>query len=487
MIDQGAFLHPVRRLALTAGLALAVLGAVAPAVCAQSKDSDGPRSGDVLSPEAGKQRDLAVSIYNDNLALIRDRRRFSLKSGTSELRYTDVAATIEPTSVRLRSTGKRDIEILSQDFRYDLATADRLLERYRDREVEVVTTNDQIKRATLLSYDATSIVLRETPGTVLVMNRAEIRQIALREPTEGLITRPTLLWRIRSSGAGEEPLELSYLANAISWRADYVATLEPSMRSLDLQGWASIENHSGSTFENTKLDLVAGTIHRASSGGPMPMMDRGVAASAKMTEQFQERSFSEYHVYELPQRVTLANDEVKQLGLLDAPGVKSTPRYVYDAQRDDRHVIATVQFANAGGSLARPIPQGTVRLYQKDKDGSLRLIGEDQVPHTAVRDTVRLTIGTAFDVTAERRQTEQQQVTPRVLENSVEITLTNQKAEAIDVAVVEHSWGDWSITESSHKWRKVDATTFEFVVRCPPGKPVTLTYRLQIQTGARGG
>jgi hypothetical protein len=464
---------------------VAIAGALSAATAhAQSKNVT--PSGEVpLSAEAGKQRDLSVSIYNDNLALVRDRRQFSIKNGTSELRFTDVAATTEPTSVRLRPLGKRDIEILSQDFRYDLATADRLLERYLDREVEVVGTNDQLKRGTLLSYDPTSIVLRETPGTVLVMNRAEIRQVALREPAEGLITRPSLVWRIRSNGSGQEPLEVSYLANAISWRADYVATLEPNLKSLDLQGWASIENHSGTTFENTKLDLVAGTIHRAGgSSTPMPMMDRGVgAASAKGFEQFQERSFSEYHVYELPQRVTLANNEVKQLGLLEAKSVKSTPRYVYDGQRDAQHVVSTVQFANSGGSLGVPIPQGIVRLYQKDKDGTLRLVGEDQVSHTAVRDTVRLTIGTAFDVVAERRQTDQQQVTPRVMESSVEIKLTNQKAEAIDVAVVEHTWGDWTITDSSHKWRKVDANTFEFVVRCPPGKPVTVTYRLQIQTG----
>jgi hypothetical protein len=418
------------------------------------------------------------------LALVRDRRQFSIRSGISELRFTDVAATTEPTSVRLRPLGKRDIDILSQDFRYDLATADRLLERYLDRDVEIVSTNDQIKRGTLLSYDPTSIVMRETPGTVLVMNRAEIRQVALREPAEGLITRPSLVWRIRSNGSGQEPLEVSYLANAISWHADYVATLEPNLRTLDLQGWASIENHSGTSFENTKLDLVAGSIHRAGQP-PMPMMDRGVAAAQAKGgfEQFQERSFSEYHVYELPQRVTLANNEVKQLGLLEAKSVRSTPRYVYDGQRDAQHVVSTVQFANSGGNLGVPIPQGIVRLYQKDKDGTLRLVGEDQVSHTAVRDTVRLTIGTAFDVVAERRQTDQQQVTPRVLETAVEIKLTNQKAEAIDVAVVEHSWGDWTITDSSHKWRKVDANTFEFVVRCPPGKPVTVTYRLQIQTG----
>ena len=449
---------------------------------AQSKDVP---AGDVAqSTEAGKQRDLSMSIYNDNLALVRDRRQFSIKSGISELRYTDVAATTEPTSVRLRPLGKRSIEILSQDFRYDLATADRLLERYLNREIEVISTNDQIKHGTLLSYDATSIVLRETPGTVLVMNRAEICQIALREPAEGLITHPSLVWRIRSNGAGTEPLEVSYLANAISWRADYVATLESNLKSLDLQGWASIENHSGTAFENTKLDLVAGSIHRASSP-PMPMMDRGVAAAQAKGgfEQFQERSFSEYHVYELPQRVTLGKDEVKQLGLLEAKSVRSTPRYVYDAQRDAQHVVSTIQFANSGGDLGVPIPQGLVRLYQKDKDNTLRLVGEDQVAHTAVRDTIRLTIGTAFDVIAERRQTDQQQVTPRVLESAVEIKLTNQKAEAIDVSVVEHSWGDWTITDASHKWRKVDANTFEFVVRCPPGKPVTVTYRLQIQTG----
>jgi hypothetical protein len=450
---------------------------------AQSKDA--PASGDVAqSTEAGKQRDLSMSIYNDNLAVVRDRRQFSIKSGISELRFTDVAATTEPTSVRLRPLGKRSIEILSQDFRYDLATADRLLERYLNREIEVISTNDQIKHGTLLSYDATSIVLRETPGTVLVMNRDEIRQIALREPAEGLITRPSLVWRIRSNGSGTEPLEVSYLANSISWRADYVATLEPNLKSLDLQGWASIENHSGTAFENTKLDLVAGSIHRASSP-PMPMMDRSIGGTQAKGgfEQFQERSFSEYHVYELPQRVTLGKDEVKQLGLLEAKSVRSTPRYVYDAQRDARHVVSTVQFANSGGDLGVPIPQGLVRLYQKDKDNTLRLVGEDQVAHTAVRDTVRLTIGTAFDVTAERRQTDQQQVTPRVMETAVEIKLTNQKAESIDVSVVEHSWGDWTITDSSHKWRKVDANTFEFVVRCPPGKPVTVTYRLQIQTG----
>jgi hypothetical protein len=474
---------PTRRSLLI--LSVALVGSL-PAVPAYAQTKAAAPTGDVpLSAEAGKQRDLSVSIYNDNLALVRDRRQFSIKNGTSELRFTDVAATTEPTSVRLRPLGKRDIDILSQDFRYDLATADRLLERYLDREVELVSTNDQIKRGTLLSYDPTSLVLRETPGTVLVMNRAEIRQVALREPAEGLITRPSLVWRIRSNGSGQEPLEVSYLANAISWRADYVATLEPNLKSLDLQGWASIENHSGTSFENTKLDLVAGSIHRAGQPStPMPMMDRGVAASAKGGfEQFQERSFSEYHVYALPQRVTLANNEMKQLGLLEAKSVKSTPRYVYDGQRDAQHVVSTVQFANSGGSLGVPIPQGIVRLYQKDKDGTLRLVGEDQVSHTAVRDTVRLTIGTAFDVVAERRQTDQQQVTPRVMESAVEIKLTNQKTEAIDVAVVEHSWGDWTITDSSHKWRKVDANTFEFVVRCPPGKPVTVTYRLQIQTG----
>ena len=456
------------------------------ALCgAPARAQTAAKSGDVAqSTEAGKQRDLSLSIYNDNLALVRDRRQFSIRSGISELRFTDVAATTEPTSVRLRPLGKRSIEILSQDFRYDLATADRLLERYLNREIEIVSTNDQIKHGTLLSYDPTSIVVRETPGTVLVMNRAEIRQVTLKEPAEGLITRPSLVWRIRSNGSGEEPLEVSYLANSISWRADYVATLESNLKSLDLQGWASIENRSGTVFENTKLDLVAGSIHRASTP-PMPMMDRGVAAAQAKGgfEQFSERSFSEYHVYELPQRVTLGKDEVKQLGLLEAKSVRSTPRYVYDAQRDARHVISTVQFANSGGDLGVPIPQGLVRLYQKDKDNTLRLVGEDQVAHTAARDTVRLTIGTAFDVTAERRQTDQQQVTPRVLQSAVEIKLANQKSESIDVAVVEHAWGDWTVTDASHKWRKVDANTFEFVVRCPPGKPVTVTYRLQIQTG----
>ena len=467
---------------MVAAVASVLLGA-APAVGAQPRDTGKPAvaAPAPASAAAGEGREVVVTVYNENLGVVKDRRRFSISSGLSELRFADVASLIEPTSVHLRSLGKSSLEILWQDYRFDLVSTDKLLERYVDQPIEVATKDDQMKRGTLLSYDPVSLVIQEVGGGLSLLNRAEVRQVGLKEVPKGLITRPTLVWRLRSGAGGEQPLEVSYMTGGMGWHAEYVAVVDDAGSSLDLQGWASVENRSGATFDDAKIKLVAGSIHRAGpERPPQPLFERGMAVDmAKM----EERNFFEYHLYEVPLRATLANNEVKQLGLLQATGIKSTKKYTYDAQKDPKQVMVTVEFENeAAAGLGMPLPAGIVRVFQRDKDESLELAGEDRIDHTPKNETVRVSVGGAFDITAERKQTDMKQITPRITETAFSITLKNHKAEAAEVTVVEHAYGDWEIVESTLPAKKKDATTFEFVARCAPEKPFTITYRLRTRS-----
>ncbi|TMQ65590.1 MAG: DUF4139 domain-containing protein [Candidatus Eisenbacteria bacterium] len=473
----------VASVAAVAAVASVLLGA-AHAAGAQPRDTGKPAvaSPAPASAAAGEGREVAVTVYNENLGVVKDRRRFSISSGLSELRFADVASLIEPTSVHLRSLGKSPLEILWQDYRFDLVSTDKLLERYVDQPIEVSTKDDQVKRGTLLSYDPVSLVIQETGGGLSLLNRAEVRQVGLKEVPKGLITRPTLVWRLRSGAGGDQPLEVSYMTGGMGWHAEYVAVVDDAGSSLDLQGWASVENRSGATFDDAKIKLVAGSIHRAGpERPPQPLFERGVAVD--MMAKMEERGFFEYHLYEVPLRAALANNEVKQLGLLQASGIKSTKKYTYDAQKDPKQVMVTVEFENeAASGLGMPLPAGIVRVFQRDKDESLELAGEDRIDHTPKNETVRVSVGGAFDITAERKQTDMKQVTPRIAETAFSITLKNHKAEAAEVTVVEHAYGDWEIVESTLPAKKKDATTFEFVARCAPEKPFTITYRLRTRS-----
>jgi hypothetical protein len=431
------------------------------------------------STETGGAREVAVTVYNDNLGVVKDQRSFSIASGLSELRFTDVASSIDPTSVHLRPLGRGSLDILWQDYRFDLVSTEKLLEKYLDQPVEVATKDEQIKRGTLLSYDPASLVLQETGGGLLLLSRAEVRQVSLRELPKGLLTRPTLVWRLQAGAGGAQPLEVSYMTGGMSWHAEYVAVIDENASSLDLQGWASVENRSGAGYPDAKVKLVAGAIHRAPHPrGPIrPEMAEGVMMAKAMVE---ERGFFEYHLYEVPTRATLAQNEVKQLGLLQAAGVRSMKKFTYDGSADPKRVNVSVEFENSeAGGLGMPLPGGVVRVFQRDRDGSLELAGEDRIEHTPKNETVRVSVGAAFDIAAERKQTDFRQVTPRVTEQSFEITLKNHKKEPADVTVVEHAWGDWEIVKSSHPAKKKDATTVEFTVRCVPETPLTLTYTLR--------
>lgn len=452
--------------------------AAAPASAASAPAAKQPAA---ASAAASSERDVAVTVYNQNLGVVKDRRKFTIAAGLSDLKFTDVASSIDPTSVHLRPLGKNALEILWQDYRFDLVSTDKLLERYVDQPIEIATKDEQVKRGTLLSYDPSSLVIQDLGGGLSLVNRAEVRQVGLKELPKGLITRPTLVWRLRADQGGEQPLEVSYMTGGMNWHAEYVAVLDEDATSLDLQGWASVDNRSGATYEDAKIKLVAGSINRAAQPRPVPYM-KGILAVEHLAA-VEERGFFEYHLYELQNRATIANNEVKQIGLLNATGVKSTKKFTYDGAIDGNQVKVRVEFENAAASgLGMPLPEGVVRVFQRDKDGSLELAGEDRIKHTPKNETVRVAMGSAFDITPERKQTDARQISSKVAEASYEIILRNHKTQAVDVTVTEHAYGQWEIIESSVPAKKKDSATFEFTVRCEPEKPVTIAYTVRVRS-----
>jgi len=466
-----------------AALICGLLAFAAHADAAAPKKIAPPRPPEALRTADVAGRDVAVTVYNENLGVVKDKRSFSVSQGVSEVEFTEVASSIDPTSVHLRSLGKGDVDILSQDYRYDLVNTDKLLEKYVDYPVEVLTKDDQTRRGSLLSYDGASLVLQNPDGGLTVLNRAEVRQIGLKELPKGLITRPTLVWRLRSEQGGARDFEVSYLTGGMNWHAEYVAVVAESGSSLDLQGWASVENHSGATYEDARLKLVAGIVHRAPQPPRPYEMTRGGLAYDMPQAKLQERGFAEYHLYELPGRATLANNETKQLGLLQSNGVRSVRKFTYDGSVDQDHVQVRLEFQNdAASGLGMPLPEGTVRAFQRDTDGSLELVGEDRIQHTPRGQTVRVSVGGAFDIAAERKQTDFRQVGKGVNEASYEITLTSRRKEGTDVTVIEHAEGDWEILKSTVPHHKKDSRTFEFLIRCEPDKPVTVAYTVRTRT-----
>lgn len=426
------------------------------------------------------ERDLAVTVYNDNLGLVKDRRTVAVPRGGGEIQFTHVAGQLDPTSVHLRALGRSSLDVASQDYRNDLASTDRLLQRYTSHSVEVRMKGGDVRRGTLLSFDAGSLVLRVAGGGMSVLARSEAQEVALASADNDVAAGPTLVWRVGSSSDRSVPVEVSYLTSGLTWHAEYVAVQDEAGSSLDLQGWATVENTSGESYENAKVKLVAGSVHRAATPRPMAYdlmakAERGIAAGA-----LEERGFSEYHLYELPDRASLANNEVKQLGMLRARGIKSTRKYVYDTQKDAEHVMTTLEFKNeAAAGIGMPLPAGLVRVYQRDADGSLEFTGEDRIDHTAKNETARVAVGAVFDVAAERKQTDFQQISRTETEASVEITLRNHRDAPIEVSVLEHAYGDWEIVKSNAPATKKDATSFEFRVRCAPEQPTVVSYTLR--------
>jgi hypothetical protein len=448
---------------------------------------------------------MEVTVYNSDLGLVKEVRPFTLNNGLTRLEVADVAARIDPTSVHFKSLTAPDaVAVLEQDFQYDLVSQEKLLERYLGREVELVrygqdgARKDSVK-GTLLSSSGGRVL---KVGDRVLLNPGG--EFVLPELPEGLRSRPTLVWQLKSSKAGEHQGEISYLTGGLSWSADYVLVVDKDDAKGDLNAWVTVVNGSGATYKDAKLKLVAGDVHRAPVPAS-PMRYKTLAAvrgaSMEMDANMAEKSFFEYHLYTLARPTTLADNSSKQVEMASAAGVPVKKLFVYDgvqgvqwtefygdAYSDPGYGLSSgkkvsvffeLQNKKSEG-LGLPLPKGRVRVYKKDDDGSLQLAGEDAIDHTPKDEKVRVKMGEAFDVVGERKRTSFQSG-KRWLEESFELRVRNHKDADIAVTVVEHlyRWTGWKLTESSSKYEKKDAQTIEFPVTVKKDSEAVVTYTVR--------
>lgn len=436
----------------------------------------------VVVPAArAAEREIRITVYNNDLALVSDLRPLALPSGRGPVEVAEVPARIDPTSVHLRIVDG-EARILEQNFQYDLADAERILQRYLDQPIEVILKDGgDLKSGTLLSFDPGSLVLREGSGTVSVVSRPQVVDLRLPKLPEGLRTRPTLVWLLEGRG-GTSKAELTYLTGGLNWHAEYVAVTNEADTGIDLSAWVSLENNSGASYPDAKLQLIAGDVQRVQPAmPPRARMAKGPAAEMfAQAPDFAEESFFEYHLYTLERATTIADRETKQVSLFPTATAPVKKIYEYDGQRDAKKVRVILETENRKErGLGLPLPAGTVRVYKKDARGDLQFVGEDRIDHTPRNEKIRLGIGKAFDIAAERNVLSQNRISDRVNEQTIEVKIRNRKEEAIEVLVIERLWGDWEVRESSHPHVKKDAFTAEFRLPVAADQEAVLTYTVR--------
>lgn len=452
---------------------------------------------DVLKSTIDSQKSVEVTVYNDDLGLIKDTRKLSLAAGRGELRFEDVAAGIMPVTVHIKPLNNQDsFEILEQNYEYDLMNSNKLLDKYVGKNLKLIDYNPyQDKKET---FDA--ILLSNNNGDPIYKIGDEIYlghpgYRVLPQIPENLIARPTLMWIYQTAKAQNYDVQVSYLTSGINWKADYVLVLNDRDTQADLSGWVTIDNRSGAMYKDAKLKLVAGQVNRAQNQFDM-LARKGMVAEAMPAvagaPQFQENAFFEYHIYDLQRPATIKDNQTKQISLLEAQNVavkkelevESAAGYFYGnymGQKLKNPVQVYVKFKNSESNhMGMPLPKGTMRFYKQDHTGSLQFIGEDQIEHTPKDEEVKLKLGEAFDVVCERVQKDYRIINTNVYETEWELTLRNHKKEDVIVTVTEpiNDYADWKILNSSHPYQEVDAFHIKFDVPVPKDQEVKLKYRV---------
>ena len=448
-------------------------------------------------------RDISITAYNNGFALVKDSRTMTLKTGINNVDLQDVAALIDPTSVLFKSISYPNaVSVLEQNFQYDLISPESILRKSTGIKLTFTRFDKDGKPHTdsgVLVSDGNSMVVKGADGLITLNPQG---QISLEKMPAGLRSKPTLNWLLKSDKAGTHKTQISYITNGISWKADYVALVNKEDNSLDMSGWVSLTNGSGMSYKNAKLALIAGDVRRVQPARPV-VYAKAATRAAKPAPQFEEKSFFEYHMYSMGRRTTVADNETKQLSLLNVSGAKvvkemifdgrgswfsnwyypgrvGAPGDSYDTREGKLNVILTVKNSKTN-KMGMPLPKGTVRVYKEDDTGSRQFIGEDSIDHTPKDETLRLHIGDAFDVLGVYKRTNFSKISDRVVEESFEVTIKNHKDTPVDVKVVDHVWSDWKVISSSDKYTKKDATTIEFPVSVPANKNKVVKYTIRVK------
>lgn len=471
----------------------------------------------------GERASVDLTIYNQNLSLIKEARSMTLKKGVSHITIPDIPATIDGTSLHFLSLTEPDaVKVLEQSYQYDLVHQAKILEKYIGKEVEFVRIDPETKKEYSVSGRLLSTGYVQQPqygnaGVNFVGNGGMIAEVngkieinpagrlVLPSLPEGLILKPQLDWLISNASAGKHKTEISYMAGQLSWDCNYVAVLDKSDTKLDLTGWVTLKNNSGTSFKNAGLKLVAGDVNivrdQLRKGAMMPMAEMAAEGSQ---QQFQQTDLFEYKLYTLQRHTDLNNNETKQIELTSGRNVDARKVFIYDGlsdqwrswynnysyrgqsnfgQQSNQKVGVFVTFKNDDDSgLGIPLPKGKVRVYKKDNDGKEQFVGEDLIDHTPKDEEIRLYLGNAFDIVGNRVQKDfKSSAGGRIVEETIEVNVRNHKDSAVEVDVYEHPWrwSQWEIVRANFEWEKVDQTTLRFPLHIANEAGKTITYTIR--------
>ncbi len=446
---------------------------------------------------ADTRKSVSVTVYNDGFGLVREVRDVDLGTGRVSLEFRDVSSQIEADTVHVKSLATGDpISILEQNYRYDLLSPQKLLQKYEGKKIKLYRWNDKTGKDE--AYEAEVLSVNDNQPVLRVGNEITYgfpARFSFPGVPDSLIAQPTLVWLLDSQ-APKQPLEVTYLTQGFSWAADYVLTVgeedASGTSSADLVGWVTLKNDTSTSYENARLKLVAGNVQRvrnelvteAKSAGEDEKDDR---------QQFAEESFFEYHLYTLDRPTSLLSNEQKQVTLLEGHGIRVHRQLIFNGASyyyrgsygqvvSNQKVGVFLEIANdEKNHLGIPLPKGTVRVYKADKSGSSQFIGEDAIDHTPRDEKIRVKMGESFDVVGDRTQTDFKQVSSCVDESTWEIALRNHKDVADEVLVSEPVEGDWEILGSSMPYEKKDAHTFQFHAKVGARAETKITYRVRVR------
>jgi hypothetical protein len=450
------------------------------------------------SAEAESGPGVSLTVYNQNFAIVKERRKMELKQGVGTVKFPGVAATIVPETVQFSSLAPSgDAQVLEQNYEFDLVSADKLLQKYIDKKISVITRDGGLLEGTLLSADPGQLILTGPGGIDMVPRGKNVKDIRFSSLPAGLLTRPTLVWKVKAGQGGDHLVKVAYRADRMNWRVDYRAVAAADEKTLDLAGWVTITNQSGTSYENAGLKLMAGDVHVVEPERQPMDREPGISFVAKGGRAgFEEKSFAEYHLYTLGRSTTLANAQTKQIELISVERIPVAKRYLVRTPAANlaaqpapggqpTSVAVVLEFKNAKETregLGIPLPKGPFRVYQVDKDKQPEFVGQDEIDHTPKDEPVRVRIGYAFDLAAQRVQTANRaRAGEQWTEQDWKITLRNHKDQPVTIVVEEPLVGsvNWEILQKSQEYRKKDFCTIGFDVPLPPNSEKTVTYTVR--------
>ncbi|MBF0304593.1 MAG: DUF4139 domain-containing protein [Alphaproteobacteria bacterium] len=465
------------------------------AVAVLALASGGVASADEKRVGAADRAALSLTVYQGDLALVRDRRAVALDAGTNALAFEGVSARLMPPSaILVPAEAGPALRLVEQRFDFDLATPDNLLARALGETVFIARTHPQtgerrFEPARLITVENGLAVL-EAEGRVVV---EPAETLAFAGLPAGLRARPTLLAVVDSEAAGPRALDLSYLTGGVTWQADWVARLHPDETAMSLEARVTLTNTSGAAYPEARLHLVAGEVRRAPEPAPERMVTMAMKAAPAMDDGIATQPLEGFHLYTVARPVTLGDNQSKQIALLAAPSVAVERRLLSEGEihlfrrrvGDDwpaQKAKVQLRFRNDEASgLGVPLPAGTLRAYRPDAAGVTHFVGEAPLGHTARGEEVTLTLGEDFDVSVERAQKSYAQIAPAVWESGWEITLRNGKPGPVTVELREPMAGDWTILEETAPHRAKDSGTAVWTLPVPPGGQTVLRYRVRVK------